>query len=86
MAKEGPALEDESSRRASLLMFGNGGTCDVAWQKVARELDPAETRLDRTSQRESERCLAHAGHVLEQQVAACDQCLDGAAHNLGLSP
>ena len=48
-------------------------TEDVGGQQVAGELDALELQPDQPCEHMGERGLAHAGYVLDQQVAARDQ-------------
>jgi hypothetical protein len=77
-------LEGKATGGPSVVHLGNRGSEHIAREEIARELDPAELRIDRPRQGLGERGLADAGHVLEQQMAAGDERLDGATHDLGL--
>jgi hypothetical protein len=85
VGEDRPGLEDEATRRHAAAHLGNRGAQQVARQQIARELDAAEARVDGAGDGVGERRLPHAGNVLEQQVTAGDQRLDGAPHHLGLA-
>ncbi|MNJ69001.1 hypothetical protein D3C77_652990 [compost metagenome] len=46
---------------------------DVAWQQIGGELYALELQPEHLGQRMAEGGLAHAGHVLDQQVTPCQQ-------------
>jgi hypothetical protein len=77
-------LEGEATGGAPVVHLGDGRSEHIAREQIARELDPPEFRIDRARQGLGERRLAHPGHVLEEQMAAGDQRLDRATHDLGL--
>ena len=49
------------------------GAHHVSGKRVRRELDPSEITLHGVGKRSGKRCLSHAGHVLQEHVAACQQ-------------
>ena len=77
-------LEDEARRRAPVDHLGQPRPCDIARKQIARELDAAEVRIDRTCERASQCRLADPRNVLEQHVSARDQRRDGAGGDLRL--
>jgi hypothetical protein len=58
----------------------------VAREQVAGELDAPEARIDRAGDGVGEGRLADPRNVLEQQVPAGEQRLDGASDHFGLAP
>lgn len=58
---------------------------DVGGQQVGRELHPPEIRVDQPGQRLRQRGLADAGHVVEQHVAARNECGQQMADHLRLA-
>src|SRR5712692_6318384 len=58
---------------------------DVRRQHVGGELDALELPPDRARQRRGQCGLAHAGHVLDEEVAAGEQAHHGQSHGLGLA-
>ena len=73
--RPGPELE------LAYLLVEGADTGDVRGQQVWRELDAAERAVEGARERLGEHGLAHAGHVLDQEVAFTQQS-DQAEPNL----
>ncbi len=81
LVKSGPGLKTNS--RA--LGLPHRDAQHVGGQHVGGELDALERGPDGPGQARGQRGLAHAGHVLDQEVPAGDQADDGEPHHLRLS-
>jgi hypothetical protein len=57
----------------------------VGRQHVRGELDAGEPAADRPREARGERRLADAGHVFDEQVAACEEADHGQSHDAGLA-
>ena len=76
------AAEDRAGVEAELagLALVHADPDDVRGQQVAGELHALELQREGSRQRVRKRGLAHAGHVLQQQMAAGDQAGKGELH------
>src|SRR6266699_2320028 len=72
LRKERAAVKHE----ALLFSIKDGITEYIGRKQVTRKLDALESQRERTRQRLRERCLAHAGDIFNQEVAACEQTGD----------
>src|SRR5213592_4557627 len=72
LRKERAAVKHE----ALLFSIKDGITEYIGRKQVTRKLDALESQRERTRQRLGERCLAHAGDIFNQEVAACEQTGD----------
>ena len=62
-------------RAASAVIHHAAG--DVGRQQVGRGLDPLEGPPDGSRHRAGQHCLAHSGHILQEQMTAGEQHRDG---------
>jgi hypothetical protein len=78
--------KDRSRPRLELagLRVEEGDTQHVRGQEIAGELNPSEGEAQGPGQRVCQRCLAHSGHVLEEDVPPGQEGGDGQAHHLPL--
>lgn len=76
--EERPGVEGEGAR----LRIPDAHARKVAREHVGRELHARDACADDTRERAGERRLAHAGHVLEEQVAAREQAHHGEGDGL----
>jgi len=53
---------------------------DVGREQIARELHPLPCQPQHMSESVSQRCFSDAGHVLDEQVTACQQASEAQAH------
>ena len=63
----------------------DGDAGDVAGQHVGRELDALELAADRPGERLGQHRFAHAGHVLDEDVALAEEAQHGQLHRLALA-
>jgi hypothetical protein len=61
------------------------GAHDVGRHQVGRELNARELQVQHLAQRADQHGLAQAGHALQQNVAARDDCDQRVAHHVGLA-
>ena len=57
-------------RKAAALPVIHGKACQVGGQHVRRKLDALKREPNRPAQRHRQRGFAHAGHVVQQHMAA----------------
>ena len=69
IVKDRPRMEFE----ASLGLIVNRASNDVRWQKVRRELNPRKGSVNAARHCFAQRSFAHARHVFQEYVFACDQ-------------
>ena len=84
--EERAGLEAEPAGRLAGIELGQRTAHDVRREQVARELDAAEAAVDAAGERGGEGRLAHARHVLDQQVSAGHQRFDGPFDDVELAP
>src|SRR5438034_5937693 len=72
LRKERAAVKHE----ALLFSIKDGITEYIGRKQVTRKLDALESQRERARQRLGERCLAHAGDIFNQEVAAREQTGD----------
>ena len=82
LAKIGPALELEHSRRPSGVFVDDVRADDVGRHQVGRELDALEVQVQRLGERADQQRLAQPGHAFEQRVAAGEQAGQHAVDDL----
>ena len=69
-------------QKALLASIEDGIPENIGRQEVTRKLDALKGERERARQRLRERCLAHAGNIFNQEVAACEQTGDGELYRL----
>ena len=81
VGEDGPGPELE----LPALLVEDADAGDVAGKQVGGELDPGEAAVDGAGERFGEERLAHAGEVLDDDVAAGQQRHDAGADDLFLA-
>jgi hypothetical protein len=74
--RPGPELE------AVLALVEDVGAHDIGWKQVGRALDACVLGVDGSGQRARQRCLPHAGVVLDQHVPLGQQRDQDVAHRV----